>query len=212
MKKILNPKSYFKSVCRQAGLKSNIFFNVWKKNDGFTLVEMITAVAIFSMVMVVGMGALLNVLNANKQAQAIQTAVNNLNLAIEMMSREIRTGYDYHCGELGDLSITRDCLNGENLIAFESYNGNVNSSNDQIAFKFESGRLYKSVDTGVSFLPLTSEELILEDLYFVVVGSAKGDGVQPKVLITAKGYVGNREKGRTSFNLQTTISQRMIDY
>jgi len=179
---------------------------------GFTLVEMITAVGLFSMVMVVGMGALLNVLNANKQAQAIQTAVNNLNLAMEMMSREIRTGYDYHCGGLGDLSTTRDCLGGENLIALEPYNGDINSSNDQVVFKFQNGRLFKSVDTGVSFLPLTSEELILEDLYFVVVGSAKADGVQPKVLITAKGYVGEREKGRTFFNLQTTVSQRMIDY
>lgn len=183
-----------------------------KTNKGFTLVEMITAVALFSVVMVVGMGALLNVLNANKQAQAIQTAVNNLNLAMEMMSREIRTGIDYHCGEVGEYTSTRDCPGGDDLIAFEPYNGDVNSPNDQVVFKFLNQRIYKSTDSGASFLPLTAEELILEDLYFVVIGSDKGDGVQPKVLISAKGYVGEREKGRTSFNLQTTISQRMIDY
>ncbi len=203
---ILNPKSYL------LNLKSSIIFSNGKNNAGFTLVEMITAVAIFSIVMVMGMGALLNVLSANKQSQAIQTAVNNLNLAMEMMSREIRTGYNYHCGDGGNYTISDDCEGGDNFIAFEPYNGDINFSDDQVAFKFESGRIWKSVDGGNTFLTITSEKLILEDLYFVVTGSDSSDGKQPKVLIMTKGYVGERIKGKTSFNLQTTVSQRMIDY
>ena len=184
--------------------------NKFKK--GFTLVEMITAVALFSIVMVVGMGALLNVLNANKKSQSIQTAVNNLNLAMEMMSREIRTGYNYHCGDIGSYEVARNCSNGEDFIAFEAYNGNVNNSNDQIIFKFYNNRIYKSLDSGGTFLALTSEELVLEELSFIVVGAPKGDDLQPKVLIIAKGYAGDREKEKTYFNLQTTVTQRMIDY
>ena len=102
-------------------LQVNFFL---KASKGFTLVEMITAVAIFSLVMVIGMGALLNVLHANKQTQAIQTAVNNLNLAMEMMSREIRTGYYYHCGS-GDYTLTRDCLVGDSSIAFDTMKSDI---------------------------------------------------------------------------------------
>ena len=36
------------------------------KNNGFTLVEMMVAVALFSVVMVIGVGSLLSMINANK--------------------------------------------------------------------------------------------------------------------------------------------------
>ncbi len=49
---------------------------------GFTLIEMIVAVAVFSIVMVVGAGALLSIVDANRRGQAQQTVINNLNFAI----------------------------------------------------------------------------------------------------------------------------------
>ncbi|MFH1402347.1 MAG: type II secretion system protein [Patescibacteria group bacterium] len=184
-----------------------------KFQTGFTLVEMIVAVALFSIVMVIAMGALLNVLNASQQSQSIQTAVNNLNLAMEMMTREIRTGYDYHCGSEGTYTSPKDCLTGENFIAFEPFDGNPASPNDQVVFKYENKQIWKSTDGGVTFATLTSPELHLERLLFIVVGSENVD-IHPKVLIVVGGYAGdeNREKGRSYFNLQTTISQRKIEF
>lgn len=186
----------------------------YNSQAGFTLVEMITAVAIFALVMVVAMGSLLNVLGANKQSQAIQTAVNNLNLAMEMMSREIRTGYNYHCGECSGsfCSDTQDCVSGDNSIAFEPYNGNLSLYNDQVIFKLSDNQIFKSEDGGNSFLPLTSRELYLEDLTFIVVGSDAYDEIHPKVLITTSGYVVSGSQTKTYFNLQTTVSQRLIDF
>ena len=179
---------------------------------GFTLVEMITAVAIFSMVMIIAMGALLSVLGANKQTQSMQTVVNNLGLAMEMMSREIRTGYSYHCSVAGDITAPRDCISGENFIAFESHSGNPSNPDDQVIFRLEGGQIQKSIDGGNTFLSLTSSDLILENLSFCVVGSDPNDTFQPKVLITANGYV-KRGTGMPSyFNLQTTVSQRMLDF
>ncbi|MCK4386988.1 MAG: type II secretion system protein [Candidatus Pacebacteria bacterium] len=182
---------------------------------GFTLVEMITALAIFSVVMLVAMGALLSVLNANKQTQATQTAVNNLSLAMEMMSREIRTGYSYHCGSVGVFTQTQDCPTGENFIAFEPYNGNSAFSGDQVIFKLENNQIKESTDGGSSFLSLTSPELVVENLRFCVVGSDITDDLQPKVLLTVYGYVDKGsvgDKGKSYFNLQTTVSQRLIDF
>lgn len=64
---------------------------------GFTLVEMIVALGIFSIVAVVAIGALAKVINANKKAQTIQAAVSNLSYAMETMSRELRVGRNYQC-------------------------------------------------------------------------------------------------------------------
>ena len=64
---------------------------------GFTLVEMIVSVALFGIVMLVAVGALLSVVAANRQSQAIKTVINNLNFALESMSRNILTGSNYRC-------------------------------------------------------------------------------------------------------------------
>ena len=59
------------------------------------LLEMIVSVGLFSVVMTIGMVSLLNIVNANKRAQSFKIVANNLNLALESMSRDIRFGYDY---------------------------------------------------------------------------------------------------------------------
>lgn len=69
-----------------------------KINKGFTLIEIMVSVSIFSMVMVIVVGALLVLNDANKKAQALRAIVDNLNFAVEDMTRSIRTGKDYNCG------------------------------------------------------------------------------------------------------------------
>ena len=186
-----------------------------KLKKGFTLVEMITAVAIFSMVMVIAMGSLLSVLNANKQNQAIQTAVNNLNLAMEMMSREIRVGSVYHCGSDGAVAITdpQNCSTGKDYLSFLSFEGN------QIVYTVDGGRIKRSDEGGSNFLFLTSNKVVIESLAFYVVGAEKvsgvSDDIQPRALISVGGHVdlgSIGDRGRSSFNLQTTVSQRLIDF
>ncbi|MEA2112536.1 MAG: type II secretion system protein [Patescibacteria group bacterium] len=182
---------------------------------GFTLVEMITAVAIFSMVMVIAMGALLAVLNANKQNQAIQTAVNNLSLAMEMMSREIRVGYTYHCGTTGAITDTRNCSAGETYLALEPFDGNPTDVGDQVVYRLLGNRIQRSDDSGANFLNLTASAVVLQELKFYVSGSSTSDNVQPRVLITVSGYVdlgSIGDRGKSYFNLQTTASQRLIDF
>ena len=81
--------SFKKSASSISGRKTII--------GGFTLVEMIVSLAIFAIVAVIAVGALVRILGSNRQAQSIQTSVNNLSFALESMSRELRTGRNYHC-------------------------------------------------------------------------------------------------------------------
>lgn len=64
---------------------------------GFTLLEMIVALAIFSVVAVIAVGALVRVVGLNRRAQTLQSAMIDLSFALESMSREIRVGSTYYC-------------------------------------------------------------------------------------------------------------------
>ena len=74
-------------------------FSVLKSDKGFTLVEMIVAVALFAVVMLISVGTLLALVGANRKAQALQSVINNLNITLDGMVRAIRMGGNFHCGE-----------------------------------------------------------------------------------------------------------------
>jgi len=109
---------------------------------GFTLVEMIVALMIFSIVSVVALTALVKIIDANKKAQNIQDAVVSMSFTMESMTRELRTGSIYYC---------RTLLLGENLNVSTLSSQSVspfcngvtgNSTNGQgIGFAFLSNRV-----------------------------------------------------------------------
>ncbi len=70
---------------------------------GFTLIEALVALGIFSVVIVAASGVILSIISSNKKNQAISSVVNNLNYSIESMVRDIKTGYKYQC-DFGSVS------------------------------------------------------------------------------------------------------------
>ena len=71
-----------------------IFTQKNKKNfNGFTLVEVMVAVSIFSIVVTIGIGALMSTIAANKKIQTKREVTNGLAFAMETMSRRLRTAY-----------------------------------------------------------------------------------------------------------------------
>jgi len=67
------------------------------KQLGFSLVELVVSLAVFSVVVTIAVGSLLVLINANQQIQAEQSVLTNLSFALDSMTREIRTGTNYHC-------------------------------------------------------------------------------------------------------------------
>ena len=184
------------------------------RTGGFTLVEMIVAVFVFSIVMLAATGALFSMLEANRKAQTIKTVVNNLNFALESMTRSIRVGGTYHCGSAvgNGWNTPRNCpTNGSTYFIFEGVNGTDDPS-DQIHYQLNNaGRIVRSTDNGATFIGLTApDEVVVEELSFFVSGAEDTDTEQPRVLIIVRGYAGVEEK-RVEFNLQTLIAQRAID-
>lgn len=186
-----------------------------KGNRGFSLIELIVAVALFSIVMLVSVAALLALVDANRKAQALQSVMNNLNVALDGMVRSIRMGTDYHCGG-PPYGAASPCAGGKTF-AFESFDGDPATDSDQWVYSFEQdengvGRIYKSESGGTGWLPITAPEVSIDDMKFYVVGTDTADNVQPKVVISIKGTAGaDKVKTKSSFSIQATSVQRILD-
>lgn len=197
-------------------MKKNFYVkkNISRNNRaGFTLIEMLVAVSIFSIVMTISVGTLIVLLSAAGVAQTAQTLTSNLSFAFDSMSRHIRTGYDYYCTSTvtpngNALPVgTLDCVGGEAVFVFTE-----GESGDRVAYRFDASTdaLYRKVESG-SWLRLTSEEIAIDSFLFVLDGSTGGDSTQPTVrmLLSASAAAGVPEV--TPFYLQTTVTSKQLN-
>jgi len=180
---------------------------------GFTLIEVIVSTALFTIVILVAVGALLALVSANRKTQALHAVMNNLNIALDGMVRSIRMGSNYHCGGGGTLS-PQDCPNGDSLFAFESFNGDPNNPEDQWVYSYDTDtkRIYKSEKSGRDWFPITAPSVTVDSVQFYVIGTTRGGVEQPKVVIEMKGTAGAESvKTKTEFHIQSTAVQRVLD-
>ena len=190
-----------------------------KNNRAFTLVEIIVALGIFSIVAVVALGALVKIISANKKAQTLQTSITNLNYALEAMSREMRTGSNFYCSGSAPFTIPgpQDCPDEDSLyLSFYSSRSDLDNNKLINSYYFENidGRIVisKGLQTDVGTSPDNFSELIDEN---VTITSAHiqvatiGTDTYPLATILLSGYAGVREREKTYFDLQTSISARL---
>lgn len=184
----------------------------WTSTGGFTLIEVLVSVSIFSMVMLVATGAVFSIVEANKKTHALKSVMTNLNFALESMARDIRVGSQFACNGFGD------CYGGVVGERF-SYKANRDidgdgDANDSIEYSLADQGIKKEVTGGTyrGISVITAREVHIESLKFYVIGTgvSPDDVIQPKVVITIKGYAGVAGT-RSDFNIQTTVSQRSID-
>ena len=190
---------------------------------GFSLIEMMVAVSIFAIVMMIGVGALLTMVEVNKRAQGINSVMNNLNAAVEQMSRSIRVGSSYYCGASANppspttLSVPQDCQSsGGLLLAFEETGGNPDDPNDQSVYRLNGTQLERSLKlsgANGSWVAITAPEVVITNFKFYVTGSTPTSGsdfAQPRVLMIIKGTA-TVQGGPTEFTIQSSVTQRLID-
>ncbi len=154
-------------------------------NKGFTLVEMIIAVDIFTVVMIVVIMSVLNISDVQQKTAGLRAINDNLNFGLEVMSREIKSGKDYFSVE-DSLSFT-------------------NVKDELIVYKLEDNTIKRSEDGGNNFLQLTSSEIEIDKLIFNV-----NDGPPSMITIILSGWIGEKEKTKSQLHIQTTVSQRKI--
>lgn len=180
-----------------------------KRNRGFTLVELMVAVTIFSVVMVISMGSIIGVFDANQKSKTLRSVMDNLNIAMESMTRTIRFGTNYHCGTSLPLTVPLDCGGaGNSDLTVRAQNG------AQTSYSLVNGRIMRTI--GANTYGLTSPDVTITTLNFRVFGAPPYAGgtnlLQPQVIIVVSGYVGTKATTQSTFTLQTTVSQRILDF
>lgn len=169
---------------------------------GFTLIELMTAITIFTVVMTVSMGSIIGIFDANRKSRSLKTVMNNLNLAVESMAKEMRFGKNFHCGS-GSVTIPQNCSSGGTLMSF------LSSDDVQVTYKF-SGQVIEKEAAGGGFAAVTAPDTIIDDMTFYTLGAGTTDTLQPKIIIIIKSHSGTG-KSRTDFTLETLVSQRVLD-
>lgn len=159
---------------------------------GFTLVEMIVSLGLFTVILFISMQALLSMVDANHKAQSLRAAMDNLNLSLEETARNITQGNAYRCD-------TSSAPCEGTVLRLKSYTG------DQLVYKLEAETLKKSVDGGASFTIVTAPSITINYLNFNVTNNGEEP---PRVIISIQGTAGTQQGVISSFNIQTTAVQR----
>ena len=215
------------SLKKRFGFPVNYQLSTVNLSSGFTLIELLVSIFIFSMVMMIAVGSLLSMVDANRKAQTIKSAVNNLSFGLDGMSRAIRVGTNFRCSTSADagsaalLSSAANCAGGGTLLSFEAYSGDPANTNDQWVYCQGTGTtcsasgtaILRSQNGGATYQSITSPEVVVEDLHFYVAGSLAGssDRLQPKIVMLLHGHAGSEAKTRTELRLETTMTPRLLD-
>lgn len=206
--------------------------------SGFTLVEMIVSLALFSIVITIAVGSLLVIVASNEQLQDEQSVMTNLSFALDSMTREIRTGTDYYCdaqnssnagpsgkkifrnGSTLDDDPVQDCYDGNiggrvfNGISFVEGGNSVSGSASRIVYFFDSstGKIFRRI-SGFDAEPVVSSGIFITNAEFYVTGTevlTTGDTIQPTVTIFIEARESNNPASKT-YQIQTTVTQRTLD-
>jgi len=204
-----------------------------KNIQGFTLIEMIVSLAVFSIVVTTAIGAMLVLISTNQQLQAEQNVITNLSFALDTMTREIRTGDKYYCANSGsgdDLKVftedqesigtaTKNCIVQSTYqyrgVSFfeggESLTKDTTVASNRISYfyDFNQKAIFRRLGNETA-QAITSSGLVITDMQFFVSGAVVGDDEQPTVTI----YIEAKEKDDAeakTYHLETTVTQRILD-
>ena len=210
------------------------------KYRGFTLVEMLVVLGLFSFIMTLATSVLYSTQAINVKLQESQAVLDNLNISMDAMSRDIRYGSDFHCGasstpEELEINLRKNCsysnltiLHGGKVIFFKP--SSAGSDSDRVAYyasTTQSGEVIlkdEYIGGSTSTYQITADDVKIKSLLFYVEGANTATGVnvdvdgvhdyaQPLITVTLSGETipMKQSSSSTTFIMQTSISSRGID-
>ncbi|GBD33740.1 hypothetical protein HRbin34_00024 [bacterium HR34] len=188
-------------------------FNYLKNEKGYTLVEVLSALAVASIVVTTAMSLFINAFSTQVKVVQRNDIILELNYLINYMSRNLRMAQYDESGECGKVDsnynqVKNSMVNTENQIYFKNQEGNCQG------FYLDNGVIYQEIDQGdtTEILRLTSELIYVKTFKVVdpISSWERGDGKQPRVTFIIEAYhISDPDK--KTIKLQTTVSQASID-
>jgi len=186
------------------------FHNKVTKNKGFTLIEMVVTMLVFSIIVGAAAGLFVSAIRSQARTLATQRLLDQTSYALEYMGRAMRMARK----DIGGTCIA-DRLNyatttkGTGGIRFKNYDGNC----QEFFREWDAGvyRLKEDKDGSINYL--TSADL---DVVSFQIGPFdswdQDDNLQPRVTIFLEiRRAGPKPEEQPKIKIQTTISQRRLD-
>ncbi len=175
---------------------------------GFTLVEMIVSVGLFSVVMLITTAAYLAIVTLDKEARATNELVSNLSFAVDSMARNIRTGTAYSCdggtnGTPCSSSFSFTDADGVSRVTYIRISAGANAGTI--------GQCTSGVCADSSAVPLTDSRITITSLKFLVRNVGTLDQKQPEAQVTIRGTMPARSGRVVDFTIQTSATQRQLE-
>ena len=197
-----------------------------KTSKGFTLIEVLVSLSIFTIVVTISISTLLVLIDANAKSQAMQVVMSNLSFALDSMTREIRTGESYYCiVNTADFDLTlqgtatKNCTSGSSAFSFNEGDSSVTGSYGSRRIGYRLNSTNNSIERRLGdqnfadereWVRVTSPDVTVDDLDFIVTGTSRLDTITPTVTIYVSGPAGTGA-GRSTFEIETTGAQILLD-
>ena len=194
------------------------------EQKGFTLIELVVAIAIFVLIIGSAMGIFVSAVRSQRKFLVIQKLLDETSYTVEYISRFLRMAKRAKTG--GCISSGSNYIFSDTFfyVRFLDYHGKCHqfgwfedSALEKIA---EWVSLDETAEPSFGDPPtspdnyLTSNKYTLEPsskINFILAGETVDDNLQPRVTISFKISTGDDSDSSPSILLQTTISQRDLD-
>lgn len=180
-----------------------------KRERGYTLLELIVSVGIFSIIMLIVTSAYLMLIHLDRKARATSDVITNLTFVVESMSREIRTGTNYRCNTTGT-----NCTSGGTSFRYSD----SRSPSRTITYALQTnaqtqkGQVMVTVDSGTPVTSsLTDPRVDVNVLTFYVRGVGTADSLPPHVTFVMQGSIEPEPGEIVEFSLQGSATQRLLE-
>jgi len=185
-----------------------------KSGAGFTLIEIMVAITVFSIIISSIAGIFVTSIKEQRKTLTSQVLLDQTSYILEYMSRSLRMARKQISGEtvcLPQRGLNYEIIGGGTGIRFI----NQLKTNDCEEFYLEDGKLKYKQDADTADpkkLDLTSDDINITSLKFILWGNDQDDDFQPSVtlFLEAEGK-GGISGTQPKIQIQTTISQRMLD-
>jgi prepilin-type N-terminal cleavage/methylation domain-containing protein len=194
---------------------------------GFTLIEMLVTVGLFAIIITIAVGGFVNAERTQRQVSSLISAQSNVSLALEQMSREIRTGY-YFCHTPGDYTNKSVCDDINNTssptcaaIPSSSTSPTLlcpslnfyDAEGNEINYSWNDGALTENINSSTQPQSITGNTVYVKYLKFQLFGQTEGDHWPPRITISLGIAASSTDPAVANdvFNLETTVSARTID-
>jgi prepilin-type N-terminal cleavage/methylation domain-containing protein len=187
-----------KSLKNKKGLDPRLHGDDVMYVKGFTLIELLVSIGLFSVVLTIALSSILSIADANKKARSLMSVTNNLNFALDSITRSFKSG---------TISGNPVSQNGKCLTTQEIDYTQIDFAQRTVKYCLvETGGVGTITKNDVA---LTSPDVDVDFLQFKV--DAYAAGTQPVANIMIEGTVKVSETVRSSFSLQTSVSQRLLN-